>query len=458
MTCQYFFVRLKQYCIALFATFALIRIIRITPMKTQLQKLPRGQMELTIELTAEEYQPFLEQAAKKIAAEIKIPGFRPGKASFEIIKQRVGENEIWQEALEFAIRKTLVKVIDENKLMTVGSPQADVVKLAPANPVIYKAIVNLLPQVKLGDYKKIKLTKKPIKIKPEQIKKVLADLQKMRAKETLVNRPAQKNDKVEIDFATFLDRIPMENGKTTKAPLIIGEGNFIPGFEDQLIGMSRDETKEFQLKFPENYHQKNLAGRLVDFQVKMNAVYNLELPELNDDFIKSLGKFQNLGELENQIKENLEAEAKHQEEHRLEDEMMEKIIKLSEFDDIPDLLVDSESKKMIDELEYNVSMQGIKFDEYLTHLKKTRDDLLLDFVQPAIVRVKSALIIRNIGQTENIIALEKEVDEEIEKALANYGSNAEIEKNLKEPAYRDYLKNVIVSRKVIEYLGSEMVK
>lgn len=427
-------------------------------MKTELKKLPRGQVELTIELSVAEYQPFLEQAAKKISETTKIPGFRPGKANFELIKQKVGEAEIWQQALEPAVQKTFLKALDEQKLITVGSPQIDIIKLAPQNPVIYKATINLLPKVELGNYKKIKITKKPVEVKEETIKKALTNLQKMRAKETLVNRKAQKGDKVEIDFETFLDKIPLDHGKNKKFPLVIGETTFIPGFEDQLIGLSENETKSFQLKFPENYHQKNLAGRLVDFKVKMNAVYNLELPPLNDNFAKGLGQFQTIKEVEEKIEENLKTDAERKENQRLEEEIIEKIIDQSKFEEIPDILIDSEAKKMVEELEHNLSHQSLKFEDYLAHLKKTKEDLILDFVPQAIKRVKSAIIIRKVRETENIEVANTEIEDEIQKTLEAYDNDSEIKKNITQPAYRDYLRNILAARKVMDYLKSVMVK
>lgn len=426
-------------------------------MKSEVKPLPRGRVELTIELTTDEYQPFLESAAKKLSGEIKIPGFRPGKAGYDIVKAKAGEEQIWQAALEGAVRKTFGAAIAENKLETVGAPEIEVLKLAPGNPVSYKAVANLLPEVKLGDFAKIKIEKKPAEIKDGQVKKVLTDLQKMRAKESLVLRPAQKGDKVEIDFESFLDKIPMADGRHQKFPLVIGDGQFIPGFEDQLIGLAANEAKDFELKFPDNYHQKNIAGKLVHFKVKMNSIFQRDLPELNDEFAKGLGGFENLAKAEEQIRENLRHEAEHEANHKLEDEIIEKIIGQSQFSDIPDVLIDSESKKMTDELEYNLAQQGLKLEDYLAHLKKTRGELLLDFAPQALKRVKSALIIRAVAQTENVIGPE-EIDEEIQKTLASYGQNPEAEKNIKNPAYRDYLKNILTAQKVMARLKAVMVK
>lgn len=427
-------------------------------MKTEVKKIERGQAELTVELTVEEYQPFLEQAAKKISENLKIPGFRPGKAGFGIVKQKVGEAEIWQEALEPAVQKTFIKALDEQKLITVGSPNIDVVKLAPENPVIYKATVSLLPEVELGDYSKIEIKSKPVEVKNEEVKKALTNLQKMRAKESLVDRAAKKGDKIDFDFETFMDKVPIENGKNEKFQLVIGEGNFIPGFEDNLVGLKKDDAKEFDLEFPKNYHQKNLAGRLADFKVKINAVYQMELPELNDEFAKNLGPFKSIKDLEDKIKENISQDAKLKEDHRLEEEMLDKLIEQSKFSDIPDILVDSEAKKMIHELEHNLADQGLDFNDYLNHIKKTREELLLDFTPQAIKRIKSALIIRQVGEQEKIKPTEKDIDIEVEKSKAMYKNNPEIEKQLNDLAYRGYLRNILSSQKVIDHLKSKMVK
>ncbi|OGY56450.1 MAG: trigger factor [Candidatus Buchananbacteria bacterium RIFCSPLOWO2_02_FULL_46_11b] len=427
-------------------------------MKTEVKPLPRGQVELTIEISPEEFQPFLQQAAKKLSEEIKIPGFRPGKAGLDIIKSKVGEDQIWQAALEPAIKKTFIAAIEENKLETVGAPEIDAVKLAPGNPVIYKATANLLPQIKLGDYAKIKIEKKPVQVKDEQAKKVINDLQNMRAKETLVLRAIKKGDKAEIDFESFMDKIPLEHGQHQKFLLIVGGGQFIPGFEDQLIGLETGQTKNFQLKFPENYHQKNIAGKLVDFKVKINAVFSRELPELNDEFAQSLGGFKTLAEAEEKIKSNLAEEAEHEAAHRLEDEMIDKIITASQFGDIPDLLINSEAKKMTEELAYNLEQQGLKLEDYLTHLKKTQAQVLLEFAPQAIKRVKSALVVRAVAKNENLKADEAEIDEEIQKSLADCHHDPEIEKNVKNPAYLDYLKNILTARKVMARLKELMVK
>ena len=427
-------------------------------MKIEQKKVERGEVELTIELSPEEYQPFLQNAAEQISKEKNIAGFRPGKASLGIVIQQVGAQAVWQQALEPAIQKTFTKAIEQEKLLTIGSPQIDVVKLAPDNPVIYKATIALLPSLELADYSKIKIKAKPVEVAEDEIKKTLNNLQKSRAKESAVDRASKTGDKVEIDFETFLDKIPVDKGKQEKFPLTIGEKTFIPGFEEKITGLKKGDTKEFQLKFPETYHQKNLAGRLVDFKIKVNEVYQLDLPELNDEFAKSLdGEFKTFKDLETRIKHDMTYQKEHKAQHELEEEMIDKVITQSIFGDIPNLLVDSETKKMIQELEQNITAQGLQFDDYLMHLNKKREDLLLEFAPQAIKRVKSALIMREVAKVEKIDADEKEIEEEIQKMLAAYASNPEIAKQIDTPQYRDYTRNVLAAKKVMDHIKSAMV-
>lgn len=421
-------------------------------MQVSVEKLPRSQVKLKIELSPDEMKPYLEKAAFLISEKTKISGFRPGKAPYDVVKAQVGEEKILQEAIEPAVQKTFVQALDQEKLITVGSPKIDILKLAPGNPFIYQATISLLPKVELGDYKSLKIKEKKIEVSDEEVNKALENLQKMRHSEVLVDRPAKKDDKVEIDFKTFLEKMPVEHGEQKKFPLVIGEGSFIPGFEDQIIGLKAGEEKKFSLRFPKNYHDKKLADRMVDFVVKVNSVYEIKLPELNDNFARSLGNFKNLEELTTQLKDNLKQEAQNKEDQRLEEEIIENLIKNSKFDDIPEILINTEAKKMISELEENIKRQGLNFEDYLQHLKKKREDMLLDFVQPAIKRVKGALVIKEVAKAENIKVEAKEVEEEIEKVLQAYQNDPKIKEQLQTRDYKNYLRNVLASRKVLDLL------
>ncbi|MDP1747482.1 MAG: trigger factor, partial [Bacteroidota bacterium] len=205
-----------------------------------------------------------------------------------------------------------------------------------------------------------------------------------------------------MDFKTFVDKVAIENGSQKKFLVVIGEGTFIPGFEDQLVGMKEGEEKKFSLRFPKNYHDKNLADKMVDFEVKVNGVYEITLPELDDEFAQSIGNFKNVAELKKQMQDNLVHEAEHKEKHRLEDEILDEVIKISKFGEIPEILVNSETQKMVSELEENIKQQGLQFEDYLQHLKISRSNLLLEFAPQAVKRIKSALVIRVLAKEHNI--------------------------------------------------------
>ena len=427
-------------------------------MNVTVKKIERGRVVVTVELSPAEYEPFLHKAAETISQQTSIPGFRPGRASLEVVKQRVGEDQLWQEALEPAIRRTLIAALDQEKLLTVGAPQVEVQKLSAGNPVVYQATIGLLPAVTIGEYQTITVKSQPINVGDDQVKRTLDDLQKSRATEARVTRPAKTGDKVEIDFELFKDNVPVQQGSQTKFPLVIGEGNFIPGFEDQLVGLAARQTKEFSLTFPKNYSQQQLAGAVGTFKVTMQAVYELTPPALDDAFAQGLGDFKTIAELKTKIHDNLAAEAQNREQQRLETELLDRLIEASSFDEIPDVLIDSEAKKMVEELEHNLSHQSLRFDDYLGHLKKKREDLLLDFAPQAIKRVKSALVSRAIAQREHLTASDAEVDAEINQTVKAYGNSPKVRKQIESDDYRAYVGNVLTARKVIEHLKAIMVE
>ncbi|MFH1225962.1 MAG: trigger factor, partial [bacterium] len=374
------------------------------------------------------------------------------------VKNQVGEMKIYEEALEIAIPKTYTEAIKLKKLETIGQPQIKVEKLAPGNPLIYTATVALLPIIKLADYKKTKAIKKEIVVGLKEIEDILENLRKMRAKEKLVEREVKNGDRVAVDFEMFLAGVPAENGQHKDYPLVIGENRLVPGFEDQLISLKAGEKKEFSLKFPAEHFDKNLAGREVDFKTEIKAVYGRELPELDDEFAKNLGQFDNLIALKKQIGDNLEQEKKMKEEQRWEGEILDKIVKASEFGIIPEILIDNECHKMVHEFESTIERQGLNFGDYLKSVSKTKEQLEKGFAIPAEERVKAALITREIARLENIEVRDDEIDKEIENILQYYSSNSEIEDNVRSDGYRDYLRNVLATRKVVELLKKIIIQ
>ena len=416
------------------------------------KELEKSQIELTVELSLAEFKPFIEKGVKKVSEEIKIEGFRPGKVPFAVLKQKIGEMTILEEAAQIAVDKTLPKVLAENTdKQVIGQPRVDILKLAPENPLIYKITLSALPEVKLSDYKNAKVKKEKKEVKDEEVKKIMNDLREMRAKEVIVDRPAKDGDKVIANIEMFLDNVPVDGGQSKGTAIILGKDYLIPGFDQKLAGAKKDEAREFDLPYPKDHYQAHLAGKLVQFRVKVKEIFERQVPELNDELAKGMGA-KTLEDLEKNIKQNLEMENKQQAEQELEIKIIDKILDKTKFGEIPEILINHEAEAMLAELEHTVTNQGGKFSDYLSSLNKTRDQLTLDLLPNAIKRVKSALAIRQIAVTEKLEVSEKEIDEKIEELLKQYKGYEKVEERVKKPNYRLYLHNSLINNKVVEKL------
>jgi len=414
--------------------------------------LGKSQIELTVELTAEEFKPYVLRGAEKVSLEVKIEGFRPGKAPYEILKNKIGEMTILEEGARIAIDKTLDKVIKENVAgQIVGQPQVNITKLAPENPMEYKMVLTMLPEVKLGNYKNLKIKENKAEIKDEEAEKLIAELREMRASEVISEAEIKDGDRVIMDIAIFIDKVPVEGGQGKGAGIIIGKNYVIPGFDKKIIGAKKGDVCEFSLPYPADYHDKNFAGKMAEFKVTVKEVYNRVLPEVNEEFAKGFG-LKNAEELKSNIKKSLLAEKEQKEKQASEAAMLDKIINASKFGDIPESLIKHEAEVMINELEYNVKNQGAKFEDYLMHLKKTREQIMLELMPDAVKRVKVSLVIREIANLEKISVSHEEVHKAIDDILEQYKGDEKIVERVKSHAYHDYVENNLTGKKVVEKL------
>ena len=419
--------------------------------------LEKGQVELTIEVSVEELKPHLEKAALSLSKKHKIPGFRPGKAPMDMIKNKFGEMTLYQEALDAAVSDSFYKAVTREKLQTVGQPQINIDKMAPDNPLVYKAIVALLPRVNLGDWQKITVQKKAAQATEDDINKTIEQLQSMNVKETVVERAIKKDDKAEVDFEVYLDKVIIEGGKNPKYPIIIGDNKMIPGFEEQIIGLKAGDKKEFELKFPAKYFQNNLAGKIATFKVKILQVFERELPKIDDGFAKSMG-FDNLAKLKKQLTDNITQDKQAKEKQRVEGEAIREVVKACEFGDIPEVLVDNEIHKMIHELEHNITSQGMDMAGYLKSINKTHDDLHKDFREQAIERVRAALVLRQLAIEEKIKIDDKEVEAEIAKQKEAYKDNKQVLQNIANPGHKQHMANLMTNQKIVELIAKNIIK
>lgn len=428
-----------------------------------IEKTNATSLAVTVAVPYAELEPLLVKATEEISAEMEIDGFRKGKAPYEIIKQKIGEFRILEEAAGIYIRQNFEKILKEveekefegSSFEPVGEPQVAVTKLASGEDLEYKITLSLLPALKLPDYKsiaeKVMTGKKAEEVTEKEVESSLNWLRESRAKLITVNRGAKTGDRVEIDFSAKHGGVKLEGGESKNHPFILGQGRFLPGFEDNLIGMKNGEEKTFMLAAPQDWKEPALAGKNIEFTVKMNLVQERDVPAWGDEFAKSLGNFSSSKEAEEKIKQGLEVEKKEKERERLRLAAIEDIAAETQAE-IPDILISRESEKMAAELRQSIESAGLKYGDYLGHIKKTEEDLKKEWSKDAERRVKIALILREIGRIENIRPNDEEIKEAINRSASHRGMTEGDLKNIDRQALFDYSRGIARNEKVFQWL------
>lgn len=425
-------------------------------MKTDIKKLPYSEIEMLIELDPQEWGGFFNKAVKELSQSLEIPGFRPGKAPQNLAEQHLGEGKILERAADLAIRDSYYKAAQKEGFFPVSAPKIQVLKIAKENPFEFKVNVFVMPQIELGDYKKISRSEgmkrtEEIKVEEKEVESAINWIRNSRTKYTTVNRPAQKGDRVEVDFAAKREGKVITEGESKNHPVLIGEGRFVPGFEEKLEGMKENEEKKFSLVFPNDFHDKELADKEVDFEVRVKVVQEAQKPELNDEFAKSLGAFDNFEALKKSITEGMQKEKEQKEKEAWRAKVLEKISQDSKAD-VPAVLIDSELAKMEQEMEMSTAEMGLDFETYLGNIKKTRQELKEEWLPKAKSRVMAALVLSEIAKKENIIASESEVEEEANKFLLRYPDTKTARNQIDMERLKEYTRGSLVNEKVFKKL------
>ncbi len=424
-------------------------------MSHTVKQLPQSQVEFHITVTPQDYEALLKQAADRLSNRVAIKGFRKGHVPYDILKKEVGEMGILSEALESIVQSTFFEAIQAEKLDTVGMPKINVEKLAPGNDVVYTAVVSLLPKVELPDLEKIKVEKKIKKVEQSTMDETLEAIQNMHGQELVKSGSAGEKDMLLIDMDMLIDNVPVEGGQAKDYRVYLGEKHYIPGFNEKLLGATKDESRNFSLDFPETHYQKMLAGKKVDFRVTVKDVYERLPAELNEEFAKKLGQ-ESIEKLKDLIQSNLMNEAAQKADKDLEVEMFEKVIEKTTFGDIPQIVIDSEKEKMFYELKRDIDRMGMTIEQYLQDIKKKEDELFNEFTTQAEKRAKAALISRQIAKENNILVTEPEIDMEIAIMKQAYEKDAEAQENLKKTEIRHSVANIIQNRKVVQWLKEKV--
>lgn len=421
-------------------------------MKTKLKNISDVKVELTISLGAEELKAAEQVALTKLAKEVKIEGFRKGKAPLEMVAAQVDPNLLSQETLENALSKSVAEAFLKEKVQAINRPEVDVKKFIPGTELEFTATTEIMPKVELGDYKKLGVKKEAVKVSKKEVKETIDRILKNFAEKKKVEREAKNGDEVIIDFLGKKDGVAFDGGKAEKFPLELGSKSFIPGFEEGLIGKKAGDELSLDLEFPKDYHAKDLTGAKVVFEVKIHEVRENVEPEINEEFLSKLGDFKTKEEFEKQIEEDLKTQKQAEADEKFKDELVKKLAEVSKVP-VPEILLEDQKRSIEMDMQQNLMYSGLSLEDYLERMGKTREEWLeKDVKEAAEMRVKSGLALAELSKVEKVKSDTKELDARIAQLKEQYGNSKEVQKQLSTDDVRRNLANQILTEKTIDLL------
>ena len=426
-------------------------------MKYTFEKAEKSTVKITITLDAEEWKQAISAAYEKTKGKYSLPGFRKGKVPKHLLEATYGEGIFYEDAINEAFPKYYGEVLDkEPSIEAVAHPDVDIKKIDEKGLVI-EAVVAVKPEVTLGEYKGIKFKKPVYNVKDADIDDDISRLQERNSRMVDVEgRAVENGDTVIIDYSGSVDGVKFDGGTAEKQTLVIGSKSFIPGFEDQIIGMNKGDEKDINVKFPDDYHAENLKGKDAVFAIKLHEIKKKELPEVTDEFIKDAVGVESVDAYKKEVKERLEKQNADRAERELEDEIVKKISENATVE-IPDALVNNQIDRMVQEMEYRMSYQGLKLADYLKYLGKTMEEYRKEYEPQAKEIVKSQLVIEKVISEEKIEATDEDVEARIAEMATAQGKPApDVKKNM-QARQLDYIKNDIIIKKLFDTLKKENV-
>ena len=410
----------------------------------------KNELKLEFTVEAKKFDETMKKVYFKTVKYFNIPGFRKGKAPMNIIERYYGKEIFYEDTFNEILQEVYDKELRESNITAVSYPDLDVKQIGKGQDLIFTAVVQTKPEVKPGKYKGIEIKKVEYNVSEDEINHELGHMQDRNSRMVTVDdRAVENGDITVIDFEGFVDGKAFEGGKAEGHELTIGSNTFIPGFEDQIIGMKIDEEKDINVKFPEEYFSKELAGKDATFKVKLHEIKKKELPELDDEFAKDVSEFDTLKELKESIKEKLEKENEQKAKYETEETAIKAVCDNTEID-IPSGMIETEIDHMEKDMEQRMQYQGLTLDMYLQMIGKTKEEFRKEYEDQAKDAVKSRLVIEAVANEEKIEADDKEVDEKIKEMAENYGKTEdELKSN---ESLRNYLKENLKTEKTIEFI------
>ena len=410
----------------------------------------KNEVKLSFVVEAEKFDEAMKKVYAKTAKYFTIPGFRKGKAPMNMVEKQYGTEIFHEDTFNELVPEIYETAIKENNIQVVSNPDIDITQIGKGKDLIFTAIVQIKPEVKLGKYKGIELKKIEYNVSDHDIEHELGHMAEHNARlVSIEDRPVEKGDITVIDFEGSIDGVPFEGGKAEKHELEIGSNTFIPGFEDQIVGMKLEEEKDITVTFPEDYFSKELAGKPAVFKVKLHEIKKKELPKIDDEFAKDVSEFETLAELKNSIKERMQKANEEKAKYEMEDAALKAVSDNVEID-IPSGMIDAEIDNMMKDIEQRLQYQGLTLAQYFTLSGKTEAQVREEMKEQAEKAVKSRLVIEAIIKAEDIKPEEKEVEEKLKEMAQNYGKTEE--EMSKNEYIKEYIENNMKVEKAIEFI------
>ena len=400
-------------------------------MKVKSKKLSDTRVEIKVTLEKEDLEKAKEKAILRLSKEVKLEGFRKGKAPKNLVEKAINPNDLNNETIDIAVRTTVPLAFQEAEKSPLVVPSVNVTKYVPGETAEYTATADILPEVKLGDYKNLKVKKEENKVEKEEIEEIVKNVQKAYAEKKAEKKKAEDGDEVIIDFIGKKNGEPFKGGTAKDYKLVLGSKTFIPGFEEGIVGKEPGDKFELKLTFPKDYGEKSLAGEKTVFEVLLKQVNKIILPELNDDFAKKCGPFKNMGELRADIEKNLKAQNEHKINEKFKDDLVEELVKKSTVS-APDILISDQLRMIKGDMERNAATSGLTFEKYLEMNQMSEKEWEKQSKEIAEKRVKASLVLQVLAGEEKISVSDEEVLAKIAELRDVYKKSPEALKNLKE--------------------------
>ena len=419
-------------------------------MSVNVEKLEGSRIKMTIEVAAEEFDKAITAAYNKEKNKINVPGFRKGKAPQNIIEKMYGKEVFYNDALDQLVPDEYEKAYDEVDEDIMSSPRFEVVQAEAGKPVIFTAIVAVMPDVTLGDYKGIEIAAVDTTVTDEDVeKKISSELDKDSRYEK-AERPVQNGDRIKLDFEGFVDGVAFEGGKGTNYNLVIGSGQFIPGFEEQLVGAEAGADVEVNVNFPEDYHEASLAGKASVFKCKLNEIEEKQVPELNDDYAADKG-FESVKDYRDSVRSDLEVDKLNEARGKKQDEAIAKVIENATFE-VPEEIYETEQRLIIRDYQQRLSMQGLSWDTYMQYTGLTLDKMMEQVRPQAEDRIKSRIVLEAVARAEGIEVTDEDRQKEYESMAEAYQLEAEKVKEMLEAKGSKELEKDLLIKKAMEFV------